>query len=320
MLSPAELKQMLTDAGACAVGFAPLREVDPKVMEEYINWISEGYNGEMGYLANNIELRRNPALLLAGGSDPRPGGTVISLAFAYYSGNDFNPNALKFARYSLGDDYHDVLRDRLRPIASSITEHTGCEARICVDTAPVLERYWAQQAGIGFIGRNHQLIVPGIGSHIFLAEIITRAILPYDTPCRLNCPPGCHRCQSACPVLASRLDDSVEIEAAHTPIDPRLCHSYLSIEYRGELPDRFRFRKRRIYGCDLCLEACPLAYPEDNVTVTILPEFQPRESLLDLTAERLANLSPEEYSLIFRHSAIKRAKLKGLLRNLRHLP
>lgn len=163
----------LRQAGAFAIGFAPLREVPPEVMDAYTAWIAAGHHGGMDYLANHIDIRSNPALLLDGGEDPRPGGTVISMAFPYCSGDPYHPGRLRIARYALGDDYHEVLRQRLRPVAAWITGETGKEARICVDTAPILERHWAREAGLGFIGRNRQLIIPGHGPCFFLAEIVT---------------------------------------------------------------------------------------------------------------------------------------------------
>jgi len=303
---PSDLKQQLVEAGAFAVGFAPLREVAPEVMEVYRAWISAGRNGGMEYLANHMEIRRNPALLLDGGENPEPGGTIISMAFPYFSGNPYHPGKLKIARYALGDDYHEVLRKRLRPVATRLTAETGKEARICVDTAPILERYWASEAGIGFIGRNRQLIIPGHGSCFFLAEIVTRALLPPDQPCRHTCG-DCHACVKACPGGALRDND----------FDARRCHSYLTIEHRGNFPPEFRPRPGRLYGCDLCIEACP--HSRQASPAPTLLEFTPRETLLALTPADILSLTPETYSMLFHHSPIKRAKLDGLLRNARRL-
>ena len=308
-----KLSQMLTDAGACAVAFAPLRPVDHHAWESYSRWIAAGGHASMAYLANHSEIRRNPALLLDDG--PPPGGTVVCAAFAYASDVTFRPGALRIARYALGDDYHEVLRQRLQPVADAILAATGHPARICVDSAPILERYWAQQSGLGFTGRNRQLIIPGIGSHIFLAELVTRAeFTPYGTPMDRQCPEGCDRCLRACPngalVSSNRLTETCGFDA-------RRCLSYQTIENRGEISDDITVSHGRFYGCDICLETCPLSRPSRPVTV--LPEFQPREPLLSLTAATVTALTPAAYSLLFRHSPIRRAKLAGLLRNLRAL-
>lgn len=322
-----KLSQMLTDAGACAVAFAPLRPVDHHAWESYSRWIATGGHASMAYLANHSEIRRNPALLLDDG--PQPGGTVVCAAFAYASDVTFRPGALRIARYALGDDYHEVLRRRLQPVADAILAATGHPARICVDSAPILERYWAEQSGLGFTGRNRQLIIPGIGSHIFLAELVTRAeFTPYGTPMDRQCPEGCDRCLRACPNGALTASNRQPWRGSHGEavfnrltetcgFDARRCLSYQTIENRGEISDDITVPHGRFYGCDICLETCPLSRPSRPVTV--LPEFQPREALTRLTAETVTALTPAAYSLLFRHSPIRRAKLAGLLRNLRAL-
>lgn len=322
-----KLSQMLTDAGACAVAFAPLRPVDHHAWERYSRWIATGGHASMAYLANHSEIRRNPALLLDDGQ--QPGGTVVCAAFAYASDVTFRPGALRIARYALGDDYHEVLRRRLQPVADAILAATGHPARICVDSAPILERYWAVQSGLGFTGRNRQLIIPGIGSHIFLAELVTRAEFPpYGTPVDMQCPDGCDRCLRACPNHALTASNRQPRRGSHGEavfnrltescgFDARRCLSFQTIENRGEIDADLTVPRGRFYGCDICLEACPLSRPSRPVTV--LPEFQPREALTRLTAETVTALTPASYSLLFRHSPIRRAKLAGLLRNLRAL-
>ena len=322
-----KLSQMLTDAGACAVAFAPLRPVDHHAWESYSRWIATGGHASMAYLANHSEIRRNPALLLDDG--PQPGGTVVCAAFAYASDVTFRPGALRIARYALGDDYHEVLRRRLQPVADAILAATGHPARICVDSAPILERYWAVQSGLGFTGRNRQLIIPGIGSHIFLTELVTRAeFTPYGIPIDRQCPEGCDRCLRACPNHALTASNRQPWRGSHGEavfnrltescgFDARRCLSFQTIENRGEIDADLTVPRGRFYGCDICLEACPLSRPSRPVTV--LPEFQPREALTRLTAETVTALTPASYSLLFRHSPVRRAKLAGLLRNLRAL-
>lgn len=322
-----KLSQMLTDAGACAVAFAPLRPVDHHAWESFSRWIATGGHASMAYLANHSEIRRNPALLLDDG--PQPGGTVVCAAFAYASDVTFRPGALRIARYALGDDYHEVLRRRLQPVADAILAATGHPARICVDSAPILERYWAVQSGLGFTGRNRQLIIPGIGSHIFLTELVTRAEFPpYGTPVDMQCPDGCDRCLRACPNHALTASNRQPWRGSHGEavfnrltescgFDARRCLSFQTIENRGEIDADLTVPRGRFYGCDICLEACPLSRPSRPVTV--LPEFRPREPLLSLIPATVTALTPAAYSLLFRHSPIRRAKLAGLLRNLRAL-
>ncbi len=313
-----KLISKLHEAGGFAIGFAPLREVDSEVFERYKAWLADGRNGEMSYLANNLDIRRNPALLLDNGNDPQPGGTIISIAFPYFSASPYKKGKLKIARYALGDDYHEVLRNRLRPVAAWLTEQTNKEARICVDTAPILERYWAEEAGIGYISRNRQLTIPGHGSCFFLAEIVTRATLQFD---RLAYQPrlnkiktineqtciNCGACIKACPGNALEINN----------FDSRKCHSYLTIEFRGELPDSFHPLPNVLYGCDRCIEVCPML--RNSTAPTPLPEFQPREPLLNLTTTDIEALAPDEYATLLRHSPIKRAKLSGLIRNCQKL-
>lgn len=325
------LMPLILQAGAVKAGVAPLEPVEPQEFAYYVRWLAEGRHGTMTYLANHLEIRRNPALLLSTDQEAEPApstGSILSFAFPYFSGDPYLPGKLRFARYALGDDYHEAIRQRLRPIAAAITEATGCEARICVDTAPILERYWAVRAGLGYIGRNHQLIIPGIGSHIFLAEIVTRAHITTHactsaTPaCTSASQPhsctNCGACLRACPLSALTPDG----------FDARHCLSYLTIEAQSKgahdkgvaaSPHREQpappisslpTHRKYFYGCDLCLDACPQA----KGNTPCLPEFTPRPRLLTLTPSLITTLTPAEYTHLFRHSAIKRIKLTGLQR------
>lgn len=317
-----DLMPLIEEAGAVKAGVAPLEPVDDREFAYYERWLAEERHGSMAYLANHLEIRRNPSLLLTPGAlTPAPseqsasfglerppaeeqrGGSILSFAFPYFSGKPYREGGLRWARYALGDDYHEVLRARLRPVAVAITAATGLEARICVDSAPILERYWAVRAGLGYIGRNRQLIVPGFGSHLLLAEIVTYADIRMGegasgVESQLKSCLECGACLRGCPAGALSTDG----------FDARRCLSYLTIEDRrsdAELPPRKYF-----YGCDLCLDACPLATPA--MGEGCLPEFEPRSELLELTPERIAAMQQYEFSGLFRHSAIKRIKLAGL--------
>ncbi|MDE5673379.1 MAG: DUF1730 domain-containing protein, partial [Duncaniella sp.] len=212
-----EIKRLLKAAGAFKSGIALAGEVDADRMADYDRWLSEGRHASMAYLEKYTDIRRNPALLLPGAR------SVISSVFNYWWGRSDGP--LQWASYALGDDYHDVVRARLQSVADMIVNQTGAECRVCVDTAPIPERYWAVKSGIGFIGLNRQLIVPGAGTHFFLGEIVTTLPLTPDQPETGNCG-ECRRCLSACPGGALSPEG----------LDANRCLSYLTIEHRGDLP------------------------------------------------------------------------------------
>ena len=221
--------------GACAVGFAAAEAVDAATASHLDRWIASGRHATMDYMARNRALRLDPRLLLPGAS------TVISLAFSYRT----SLHSPYIADYALCDDYHIALREALVPLLAALRDRYGATSRLCIDSAPVLERYWAVRAGIGFIGLNRQLIVPGIGSKVFLCEIITTLPVPPDEPCRQSCG-GCRRCIAACPGQALS-DDG---------IDARRCLSYLTTERIGTLPPDADLHGRLV-GCDTCADICP---------------------------------------------------------------
>lgn len=284
------------EAGACAAGFARVEPVEPRYVEAYRRWIERGMNGGMEYLDRYHEVRENPALLLEGAR------SMLCVAFPYRNGS--MPRHPLFADYALGNDYHEVLRHALEPVARIMRESVdGSETRICIDTAPIRERYWAAKAGLGFIGLNNQLIIPGIGSAVFLAEILwTVDVTPSSSRIEESCI-MCGRCVKSCPSGALQKDGT---------LDARRCLSYLTIEHRGELPEELSLVGRRIYGCDVCRDVCP--YNSSN-EMPVREEFKPSEELMKLTVADICRMEQPDFSRIFRHSAVKRAKLAGLLRN-----
>ncbi len=322
--------EALDASGAAVWGIAEAGEVEAAEMERFDSFIAEGRHASMDYLARYREIRLNPLRLLEG--EPRQ-GAVIVCAFPYAAEYDPEPGADRIARYALGDDYHETLRKRLRP-AAAILRSAGFQARVCVDSAPILERYWAVRAGLGTIGLNRQLAVPGLGSYIFLAEIVTDAphtslLLPdaiYRVPTPNSRPmsvygrgvpriistkrrptaagPGCGACAAACPTGALAPDGA---------FDARLCVNYLTIEHRGPLPATLNARGREIptgeilrgvlYGCDRCQEACPL---NCGTEAAPLPEFLPRPALLSITRAKLEALTPEDRAELLRRSPLRR--------------
>lgn len=283
-------------AGAVAVGFAEVAPLSPRDIAIYDDWIERGNHAGMDYMARHASLRRNPELLLEGAR------SVMCAAFSYALPPGQRSGL--FADYAVGDDYHDVLRKRLQPVAEAMQAAVpGSLTRICVDTAPLRERLWAVKAGLGFIGRNCQLIVPGVGSRVFLAEILWTAAVEPTPPCPVDRCSNCGACVRACPGQA--LDGCGSIDA-------RRCLSYLTIEHRGDLPDNLSLSGRRIYGCDICQDVCPCNNVPPSAAV---PEFMPRPDVMALSLASVEGLQQPDFSRIFKGSAVKRAKLAGLLRN-----
>lgn len=289
--------QCALDAGAVAAAFAPCVTVDDEHVTLYNSWLGRGAHAGMEYMERYGDIRRDPAMLLDGAR------SILCCAFPYAQSRD-NRSAL-FADYAVGDDYHEVLRRRLTPVAEMMQALApGSQTRICVDTAPLRERYWACRAGLGLIGLNNQLIVPGIGSKVFLAEILWTAPADYGTPLPGDCG-RCGACVKACPGQA--LDGKGSINCSR-------CLSYLTIEHRGELPAWVAL-PGRIYGCDICQDVCP----HNRHAADALPEFRPRPSIQDLTRKAICDMTQARFSSVFTHSAVKRAKLAGLQRNAKKI-
>lgn len=284
------------EAGAVAAAFAPCLPVDDKNIALYDAWLARGAHAGMEYMERYRELRNDPRLLLDGAR------SILCCAFPY--AQTPGRRSPLFSDYAVGDDYHETLRKRLAPVAALMEKAVdGAKTRICIDTAPLRERYWAARAGIGFIGLNNQLIVPGIGSKVFLAEILWTEEADYGTPLPDLCS-HCGACVRACPGRA--LDGEGGIDCSR-------CLSYLTIEHRGDLPDSIHL-PGRIYGCDICQDVCPF----NHDPAICLPEFAARNTVLALDREAISEMTQPDFSATFTHSAVKRAKLAGLQRNARH--
>lgn len=297
--------------GAVAVGFSEAGPVSREQTEIFERWLSEKKNAGMGYMANHSAIRRDPRLLLEGAA------TIISLAFPFTPEKFRKSEKGMIACYAYGKDYHDVIRSRLREAVEEMKTAFGGEYRICVDSAPIHERYWAVKSGIASVGCNGSVIVGEYGSMAFLAEIITTLRIPPDgrpgiqgTDSDLTCK-NCNICVKACPAGAIGSDHSV---------DARRCLSYLTIEHRGDWTEpesidamRTSAGKNTIFGCDICLRACPL---NSSVAPTAIEEFHPIPGLMDLSSDDIRRMSRTDFSLFFRQSPIKRAKFDGLKRNI----
>lgn len=324
-----EIKVEAERLGFFACGIARAEPVDAETAAAVRGWISKGSQATMDYMANYTEKRLNPCLLVPGTK------SIVSLAMNYAPAQTMPETEYQLAAYAYGQDYHDVMKAKLRQLAALIAnkfegendsevgendgnstaittpktnktseEPTG-EIRVFVDTAPVLERYWAQRAGLGWIGKNHQLIIPRAGSMFFLGEIfLPYEFESYDSPMPSRCG-NCRRCIEACPTCA--ITDE-------WGFDSEKCLSYQLIENRGELSEQAKQSMgTTIYGCDRCQTACPwnkFAIP--NTT----PEFQPKSELLAMTKADWHNLTIDEYRALFKGSAVKRVKFDGLKRNI----
>lgn len=317
------IKQKASQIGFSACGIAKAEPVESEALL-FDKWIADGCHAGMKYLENHRDIRLNPDGLVPGAQ------SVISVALNYYPAVRQTADQPRIAYYAYGEDYHTVVKGKLRQLWQAVTEEilpsaaplethflpTGAAsipsdaspaARFFTDSAPLLERYWAWKAGLGFIGKNTHLILPGQGSFFFLGEIVTTlAVDRYDRPQKNRCG-TCTRCLDACPTAALR---------AHR-LDASRCVSYLTIEHKGEIPPALAARLgNRLYGCDTCQLVCPwnrFARPTSEKA------FEPNPDLLALGKNDLRTLTREEYNRIFAHSAVKRAKYEGLLRTLRYL-
>ena len=293
------IEQEALRLGFAACGFAVAEPVNDAVAQTVDQWIDMGYHAGMGYMERNRHLRIDPTQLVPGCK------TLIVVALNYYPKQLIPNEEYQIAYYAYGKDYHRVVKDKLHQLLAYIKSIApNVEGRAFCDTAPLLERYWAVKAGLGFVGRNRTLIIPGKGSYFFLGVLAVDVELQgttYDGP--LSCG-DCKRCFMACPTGALTVEG----------IDCRRCLSYLTIEHRGEIPDEYgKKMENRIYGCDSCQRACPHnrnAEPTNETAFALLDE------VASMTREEWNRLTPERYRMLFKDSAIERAGYERLKRNI----
>ena len=294
-----EIKERARRTGFDLVGIAPLGP-SPEALF-YPQWLERGYAGEMKYLERQRPARMDPRELLP---DAR---SVIVCAVNYNADRPLtrvDRARAWISRYAWGSDYHETLQSSLRDLADWIAVTFGAETRTYVDTGPLLERVFAKYAGIGWFGKNTCIINQGIGSWLFLGCVLTNLDLVPDTPAPDRCG-SCTRCLDACPTNAI-LEPYV--------LDSRRCISYLTIELRGEIPSDLRAGVgHHLFGCDICQDVCPW---NRKAPVTSRPEFEPRSELFWPQLERLLDLQEDEWRQLIKGTAMKRAKVKGLIRNL----
>lgn len=284
--------------GFFACGIAKAEPVDADTAMYYRQWMAAGGHADMQYLADHVDKRLDPTLLLPGAR------SIVVVAMSYAPACRLPDGEYQIAAYALGLDYHGVIKQRLRQLATLLTDTTD-DLKLCVDTVPILERYWAAKAGIGFIGRNRQLIIPGGGSMFFLGEIVTTALSDhYDAPLSQHCG-RCRRCIDHCPTGALASDF----------FNSERCLSYQTIENRGPLDPMAADKLGDcIYGCDRCQQVCPW---NSNPLLSKEKAFQPSEALLAMRRSDWEQLTVDEYRRLFKGTAVKRAKYEGLMRNIR---
>lgn len=293
------MKSLASDSGFdfCGISAAGFLEQEAPRLEK---WLCNSFHGEMNYMERNIDKRLDPRLLVDGAK------SVITLMKNYYQPSE--QTLIKSSRYAFGLDYHEVIKQQMRELLAQMQSTWGLfNHRSFVDSAPVLERAWARNSGLGWVGKNSMLIHPKAGSNYFLAVIILDVELAYDHPLAKDYCGSCQRCMEACPT-----DAIVEPKV----VDARKCISYLSIELKGEMPKDAPNYDTWTFGCDVCNDVCPwnrFAKQHEEAA------FQPLHGINLWTKADWEALSEESFKVLFKHSPIKRSKWEGLQRNLRHI-
>ena len=283
---------------SCGVAKAEQLDDDARRLEK---WLGKGYNSGMEYMARNFDLRIDPRKLVPGAK------SVITLLLNYYPAQQQSGEVPKVAKYAWGADYHFVIREKLNQLLEFITTNIGAvDGRGFVDSAPVLERSWAVKSGLGWVGKNGNLLNRNIGSFFFIATLITDLELIADPPFTTNHCGTCTRCMDECPTQA--IVSPAEIDAGK-------CISYLTIELKDALiPSEFHGKMEGwMFGCDICQDVCPWnRFSKPNTE----PHFMPIPEILNLSLKQWEELSEESFNKTFRNSPLKRAKWKGVLRNV----
>ncbi|WP_024740165.1 tRNA epoxyqueuosine(34) reductase QueG [Tenacibaculum maritimum] len=284
----------------CGIAKATFLEEEAFGLEQ---WLANGFHGEMHYMENHFDKRLDPRLLVDGAK------SVISLSYNYYPPKVQKEDSYKISKYAYGEDYHQVIKTKLRELLSLIHDEIGeVSGRAFVDSAPVLERAWAKKTGLGWTGKNTLLIQKQQGSFFFLAELIIDLELAYDDPFVTDHCGRCTRCIDACPTNAI---------LPNSTVDGSKCISYVTIELKDQIPTSFKDKMEGwMFGCDICQDVCPWnrfskAHSE--------PLFSPKEHLLEMTKRDWEEVTEETFRKVFKKSPVKRTKFSGLTRNIRFL-
>jgi epoxyqueuosine reductase len=295
-----KIRDFAASTGFDLIGIAPSKQLNEQ--KEILNkWLSEGMNAGMQFISRNIDKRTNPALLLNGAK------SVIVAGINYYPSEMQGSNGIPvISKYAYGKDYHIVVSEKLNRLLDYII---SCEpiasGKVCVGSAPILEKAWAKEAGLGWIGKNSILINKERGSFLFLGELVVDIDLQYDIPFSEDFCGNCRLCLDSCPTKAINENKTIDV---------RRCISWLTVENKNPIPEEFRVEmKDRIFGCDICQDVCPWnknAKPHSN------SEFNLSEELKQMTSEGWANLTREKFDRLFDRSAIKRRTYERFMENV----
>lgn len=285
---------------SCGIAKAAFLEEEAPKLEQ---WLKNDYQGEMHYMKNHFDKRLDPRLLVDGAK------SVITLSFNYFPNEVQKQETYKISKYAYGEDYHHVIKNKLFELLEVIRDEIGeINGRCFVDSAPVLERAWAEKAGLGWKGKHSLLIQKKQGSFFFLAELIIDLELNYDEPFKTDHCGTCTKCIDACPT---------EAILPNNQIDAKKCISYLTIELRDNIPIQFKNKMENwMFGCDICQDVCPwnrFSKPHNE------PLFNSKENMLEMDKHDWQELTEETFKKVFKKSAVKRAKFSGLTRNISFL-
>jgi epoxyqueuosine reductase len=302
----AAIKEEALRLGFTGVGFSRAEALSEDA-DRLKKWLDDGYHARMGYMANHFEKRTDPTLLVEGAR------TVISLLYNYFTDKkQADPEAPVLSKYAYGTDYHYILKEKMKLLFDHIkTLHPGTAGRIFVDSAPVLDRAWARRAGLGWIGKNSNLISRSSGSFVFIGEIILNLELEYNQVPESDFCGSCTRCIEACPTEAILGNRTIHSER---------CISYQTIENRGEISSDLRGKlSGRVFGCDICQDVCPW---NRNALNHLEPGFNPSKEVMEMSRKRWQELTPEEFSVLFDRSPLQRAgyaKIKDTIASLQEV-
>jgi epoxyqueuosine reductase len=280
----------------CGISKAEFLEEEAPRLEA---WLNQGKQGTMQWMENHFDKRLDPRLLVEGAK------SVVSLLLNYYPEKEIESSEYKISKYAYGKDYHIVIKDKLKELIDTLKKEIGdINGRAFVDSAPVMDKVWAKKSGLGWVGKNTNLINRDTGSFFFIAELILDIELEYDGPIKDYCG-SCTRCIDACPT-----------DALQTPytIDGSRCISYLTIELKENIPEEFKGKMDNwIFGCDICQDVCPWnSFSKRHQHL----EFEPKPQLVAMRDKDWEEITEEAFGPLFKDSAIKRTKYTGISRNI----